>query len=653
MADSKTQIVITAKDETQAAIRSAQTGMQQLADAASKVGFGGFSSGIAALAGGAALTKLVTDTIHWAAALDDLAEKTGASVESLGGLAKVASISGTSIETVETGLIRLAKALAGADEEAKGAGRALEALSLDPAKLRAMDSAEALKAVAERLGEYRDGVGKTALAQDLFGKSGAQMLPYLKDLSDQLDVTGKITSEQAAAAEALEKAWRRTTSEGGAVAKGLVMDLIPAFGYVVDVVKGARIGIAQFGASLAVVANDIITAVRIVGAAGRNALNPGGAKDEIGQILEERARFVESANEDLQDRLAGFKSTSEEINKILAGGGKQLPRLDYTSRDPKAGKAGKAEKPLSPEDAAYGGYPGAYKDFSAAIMRAYNDAAAAADADVLIEEEKARRIQDIVGQTTGFKIDAIQKEIDEANKLLEEKLIDPEQFAEFSKKKLDEIQKLKTGAVDQFAELQRAIEGWGKSSADAIVEFAMTGKVKFGDMVNSIIKDLARMAVYQAVTKPLFDAFGGFLKGILPSPTAKSANGNVFSGPGISAYSSSVVSQPTLFPFANGIGLMGEAGAEAILPLKRINGRLGVQADVGGGGGGVEVNVINNASGTQARAQQRADAGGKTIIDVIVDTVKGSIVQDIGSGGVVAGALEKTYAVNRAAGAWR
>jgi hypothetical protein len=40
-----------------------------------------------------------------------------------------------------------------------------------------------------------------------------------------------------------------------------------------------------------------------------------------------------------------------------------------------------------------------------------------------------------------------------------------------------------------------------------------------------------------------------------------------------------VVSQPTLFPFARGIGLMGEAGPEAILPLRRgAGGRLGVEA---------------------------------------------------------------------------
>ncbi|SCX70906.1 phage tail tape measure protein [Variovorax sp. EL159] len=67
----------------------------------------------------------------------------------------------------------------------------------------------------------------------------------------------------------------------------------------------------------------------------------------------------------------------------------------------------------------------------------------------------------------------------------------------------------------------------------------------------------------------------------------KSANGNVFASPGLHAYANSVVASPTFFPFANGIGLMGEAGPEAIMPLRRgSDGRLGVSAPAGGGGGG-------------------------------------------------------------------
>jgi phage-related minor tail protein len=65
-----------------------------------------------------------------------------------------------------------------------------------------------------------------------------------------------------------------------------------------------------------------------------------------------------------------------------------------------------------------------------------------------------------------------------------------------------------------------------------------------------------------------------------------SAKGNVFAGgTGLHAYANTVVSSPTVFAFANGVGLMGEAGAEAIMPLKRgPGGRLGVEASTGSSG---------------------------------------------------------------------
>lgn len=61
-----------------------------------------------------------------------------------------------------------------------------------------------------------------------------------------------------------------------------------------------------------------------------------------------------------------------------------------------------------------------------------------------------------------------------------------------------------------------------------------------------------------------------------------SAKGNVFSGPGISAYSNSLVSRATPFLFAKGIGIMGEKGTEAILPTQGFGSTLGIGASLGG-----------------------------------------------------------------------
>lgn len=94
-----------------------------------------------------------------------------------------------------------------------------------------------------------------------------------------------------------------------------------------------------------------------------------------------------------------------------------------------------------------------------------------------------------------------------------------------------------------------------------------------------------------------------------PAPAA-AANGG--------AFTNGVYNSPTLFKFANGgqFGVMGEAGPEAVMPLRRgPDGSLGVQAD--GVGKDVVVNVYNN-SNAQASVNQRQTSQG-TEIDVMID----------------------------------
>ena len=88
--------------------------------------------------------------------------------------------------------------------------------------------------------------------------------------------------------------------------------------------------------------------------------------------------------------------------------------------------------------------------------------------------------------------------------------------------------------------------------------------------------------------------------------------------------SNGIYSSPTLFKFAKGgkFGVMGEAGPEAVMPLRRgPDGSLGVRADGIGGGSPVVVNVINN-SNAQARTERRQTAQG-TEIDVLIDEMVG------------------------------
>jgi len=102
------------------------------------------------------------------------------------------------------------------------------------------------------------------------------------------------------------------------------------------------------------------------------------------------------------------------------------------------------------------------------------------------------------------------------------------------------------------------------------------------------------------------------------SSVTANALGGVYDSPSLSAYSGQVVNQPTMFAFAKGAGLMGEAGPEAIMPLSRgSDGKLGVKAS----GSSVSVVINNNASGTVANAAETTNSDGSKQIIVTVENI--------------------------------
>lgn len=139
----------------------------------------------------------------------------------------------------------------------------------------------------------------------------------------------------------------------------------------------------------------------------------------------------------------------------------------------------------------------------------------------------------------------------------------------------------------------------------------------------------------------------GFNQGVKERAEAN-ALGNIY-GDGVSAFANGgtftnqIVSTPTLFKFARGgkmgTGLMGEAGPEAILPLRRgADGSLGVEAN----GSGVNVAVIlevNNYSSEKVETQETTDEFGQKKIMVMI----GSMINQHIAGGKADKALSSRY----------
>jgi hypothetical protein len=231
-------------------------------------------------------------------------------------------------------------------------------------------------------------------------------------------------------------------------------------------------------------------------------------------------------------------------------------------------------------------------------------------------------------------METYRERLTDLQELYDEGKISAEEFSA-GVKKADEVLKSATDkGKDQFEELGRIIDGWGKDSAKAISDFALKGEISFSNMIDSMISDMLQMLIYQNMMKPLFGSisssvfdFGniGGLFGISPGTLAK---GGILSKGNIIPFErGGIVTRPTLFPMAHGMGLMGEAGAEGVLPLARLpGGDLGVRA---GGGGDVTVNIIDK-TGAAITTQKRETQQG-TEIDVLVDQAMAKKLKQFGS----------------------
>ena len=197
---------------------------------------------------------------------------------------------------------------------------------------------------------------------------------------------------------------------------------------------------------------------------------------------------------------------------------------------------------------------------------------------------------------------------------------DDEMFAQHAARKREDVLLDENTAYQSWLEergrqtetmseaMKNAITGWGAHFSSTLNDAVWDADVSFASIAESFGRMITQMMIQKAVVEPIMGAF-------FPS-----ARGNVFARGEIVPFArGGVIDQPTIFPMAKGLGLMGEAGPEAVMPLARTSsGDLGVRAEgLAGAEPRVEVNVYAPA-GSEARVEERQTAGGK-VIDVIID----------------------------------
>jgi tape measure domain-containing protein len=200
-----------------------------------------------------------------------------------------------------------------------------------------------------------------------------------------------------------------------------------------------------------------------------------------------------------------------------------------------------------------------------------------------------------------------------------------------------------TAIGDAFSNSFKGLITGATSAREALAGFFSSVADYFADMAARMIAEWIKLAILNTIFRIFNPTAGAGLSDLSAPATINNplgvlnANGNAFAQNGIVPYAKGgIVNRPTMFKFARGgtmqTGLMGEAGPEAIMPLKRgADGKLGVAAT--GGGSGVTVNVSVDAKGTQVQG----DPGqGAALGRVIAGAVQAELIKQQRPGGLLA-----------------
>jgi len=216
----------------------------------SRIGpLGGALGALAPVATVGGLAALVSKTVDAGDAMFDMAQKTGVSVEALAKFGKAATINGTDIDTVARSLNKLSRGL---DETATtGKGPAADALrflgiSATDASGKLRNADQVMLEIADKFSRMQDGSKKSALAMDLLGKSGTELIPMLNNGGNAIEsLSIKMNTAFAGEANKYKDRLDELGIKVGGLAAGLTAALLPALDATVTVLTVVVDGFAK------------------------------------------------------------------------------------------------------------------------------------------------------------------------------------------------------------------------------------------------------------------------------------------------------------------------------------------------------------------------------------------------------------------------
>ena len=551
----------------------------------------------AAVAGFGAFVKSAIDS---ADAFGKLSVRTGVAADKLQAYVNAGKLADVSQSEIENGLRKLAQTQS---EAADGVATYSEAYGKLGLKVKDADgklkpSDKLLGEIADKFKDLPNGPEKAAVAMDIFGRSGSKLITLLNGGSEALERFNYETSENFAQnAEFFNDQIEILKISFDGFRMQLADALLPALNAILEVFgdlfssgqdfgplfKVIEVGVRGVASVILGLVQSMRFFIRVITDLVKIAQLVAGGK--FGEAFD-------VAKTGIADTGSQFFVDMQAQQKVLFGSSEA--GADYFSRGtgsfaPRSVKAGKSKtdretdkrkKEADAFNAKLIGQAIAENNQRKELLATYHTENQLAT----IRLQKGQEFADQIAEIQSLMIDG-KLSFSKAFDLVKEKA-----DLQALQDQQDENNAKQEAALEKIKGLYQSIKDTIATGLVNAMQGLIDGTKTLGESLSGILRQLGS----------IFLQFGmkNLVSSIFPS-----AKGNVFAQNKIVPFAyGGVVNKPTLFPMANGMGLMGEAGPEAVLPLRRgKGGRLGVETS-GGTIGNVVVNV--DASGSKVQGNQ-------------------------------------------------
>ena len=638
---------------------------------------------VAAAAAFAAITVSVKKSIDSMWNLATVAKQIAMPVDEFSALAAVAQDAEISMDSLSTGLRTMARNLALAQQGSAQASAAFKSIGLDPSKLKG--SKTAFLAIADALSKYRDDVNKTAIEQQIFGRSGAELNALLDQgsaaiaqlMDKQREMGNSVTPAAAGALEEFDDATDRLTDRINGLRNELAVSLLPAIAQTVErvdafvggldsrTVDGFADSIATLASGFASLAINVTSGFKAVQAFGRwMAFKKTGFIDTDAPLKDQESQFnvLMQRRQTLQNRFdatgnAFVKSQLDEVTaqirraqdyfkavQQLAHPGGAESAMTLTGKDvPDWMKAGLGAQPptaapsinLLPTSGA--GKAAAVPDFAATAAKMQANFAKqlnqeAADSLKQYIDAQHEAVEAVAQYGTGSEKAAAQQTLlnEQVRVMTRDMLPQLQAMGLSAADALQVINKRAADLVNTAGKQFDAFAEYGKEAArniqDAFADFLFDPMAEgFKGLLKNFGEMLRKMAAQMAASA-LLRALGTAMSG--SSVGWVSALGQAFSSYGGGKAVGGPVSAGTTY-------LVGERGPELFKPNS--GGTITPNNQMHGVGGGITVNSYVTVNSGDSGEQDKADQAraGKQLAGLIEAKSKEVVLRAMQPGGIL------------------